>query len=393
MRLLLISLLFTTGTWAQSLALVHARIYTDPGSAAIPDGTVVVRDGWISAVGTAAQITVPANTPTIDCRGLTVVAGLWNNDIHLTEPKWRDARSQPAARLAAELAAMFTRHGFTSVFDTGSLTDNTLALRERIRKGEVAGPMILTTGIGLAPVGGTPADLQPQRLPEANSADQARAFVDEHFLEGTDGIKIFTGSSISKDQTATMPEAIVEAVTTEAHRYGLPVLAHASGEAALREAIQGGVDILLDAPEIPAAVSQETLAGMKARDMALIPTLTLFRGSPNLPAILEQVKNYADLGGDILFGTGAGHLKLGEPRDGYELLAKAGLNFRQILASLTITPARRFGYADRKGKVSQGLEADLTVLEGDPATSIEAWSAIRYCIRLGKILYAAPAGP
>ena len=45
-----------------------------------------------------------------------------------------------------QLEEMFTRHGFTTGFETASFAENTRALRGRIESGEVRGPRILTAG-------------------------------------------------------------------------------------------------------------------------------------------------------------------------------------------------------------------------------------------------------
>ena len=68
-------------------------------------------------------------------------------------------------------------------------------------------------------------------------------------------------------------------------------------------------------------------------------------------------------------------------------MARAGMSFKQILASLTTAPAKRFGVSDRKGRVVRGMDADLVVLDGDPAKDITALSRVRLVIRAGKIVY------
>ena len=343
MRPLLLLTLFATALCAQDVALVHARIYTNPDAAPIADGTIIVRDGWIAAVGPSSEIKLPENVRAIDCSGLTAMAGFWNSHVHFTEDKWRDARSAPTARLTAQLVEMLVSHGFTSAFDTGSDTVNTIALRERIRMAEVPGPLILTAGTPLAPENGTPYYVKPVRLPELKTPDEARQFVRERLNQGADAIKVFSGSWISKEKTVTMPVEIVSAVTDEAHRYALPVFAHPSDSAGVRSAVEGHVDILAHSEEVPGVIEPAIMARMKEQNMALIPTLKLFSKDDTLPNILRQVKNYADVGGDILFGTDAGYITDYDPTAEYELMAKAGLSFPQILASLTTAPSARFG--------------------------------------------------
>jgi imidazolonepropionase-like amidohydrolase len=65
------------------------------------------------------------------------------------------------------------------------------------------------------------------------------------------------------------------------------------------------------------------------------------------------------------------------------------MTYRQILASLTTNPARKFGYSDRKGRIAKGMQADLVVLGADPAQDVTAFSKVRYTIRSGKVIYTS----
>lgn len=68
-------------------------------------------------------------------------------------------------------------------------------------------------------------------------------------------------------------------------------------------------------------------------------------------------------------------------------MARAGMTFQQILASLTTNPATRFGYASHSGRIAKGMAADLVVLDGDPAKDVTAFAKIHQVIRNGKVTY------
>jgi imidazolonepropionase-like amidohydrolase len=87
----------------------------------------------------------------VDCSGLTITAGLWNSHVHFTERKWANVSAIPPEELAGQLRSMLTRYGFTSVFDTGSMLENTRRLHDRIESGEISGPRIRSTGEILVP--------------------------------------------------------------------------------------------------------------------------------------------------------------------------------------------------------------------------------------------------
>jgi imidazolonepropionase-like amidohydrolase len=68
-------------------------------------------------------------------------------------------------------------------------------------------------------------------------------------------------------------------------------------------------------------------------------------------------------------------------------MADAGMTFRDILASLTTTPAGRFGDSDRLGRIADGFEADLVILRDDPAKNVRAFDSVQYTLRSGKFIY------
>jgi imidazolonepropionase-like amidohydrolase len=68
-------------------------------------------------------------------------------------------------------------------------------------------------------------------------------------------------------------------------------------------------------------------------------------------------------------------------------MSQAGMNYKQILASLTTNPARKFGDSDRTGRIAKDMKADLVILSADPAQDVTAFSKVRFIIRNGKVLY------
>jgi len=65
------------------------------------------------------------------------------------------------------------------------------------------------------------------------------------------------------------------------------------------------------------------------------------------------------------------------------------LSERQVLASLTTNPARYFKLA-KKGKVEQGFDADLVVLDGDPTAEVRNLAKVAFTIRAGQVIYRKP---
>lgn len=67
---------------------------------------------------------------------------------------------------------------------------------------------------------------------------------------------------------------------------------------------------------------------------------------------------------------------------------RAGLAPVDALRAATSVPARRFGLTDR-GRIAQGLRADLVLVDGDPTTTIADTLNIRHIWRRSTHLYAA----
>lgn len=374
-------------------AITHARIYTAPNVAPLLDGAVLIRRAAIIAVGQTRDFDLSSEAQVIDATGLTVTAGFQNNHVHFTGPQWRGARTQPAEELEQHLSEMLSRFGFTTVVDLASDLSNTTDLRQRIGSGDVAGPHILTVGWALYPPDGVPfyvrldtASEELARLKNPRTPDEAVRDVMDNLRGGADAIKIFTGSIVSRTEIRPMPGDIATAAAEETHRHGKWILAHATNVEGLEIALAARADILAHALERTDRLTSNHIARMLRARMGLIPTLNLFKEHGNLAAILKSVGDYARGGGEILFGTDVGNLPGYDPTDEYRLMLRAGLDYRQILASLTTAPAQRFGLRNR-GRIAPGAYADLVLLSGDPAVNVDAFAAVRYTLRMGKIIY------
>lgn len=373
-------------------ALIGARVYPSPLEKPIDNAIVLVRNGKIVAVGVKEKMKIPRNTTRIDCAGLTLVAGFWNSHVHFTEDKWTDAASMPSSRLTQQLQEMLTMYGFTTVFDTGSYWEITKALRQRITSGAAEGPRIFSTGEILFPKGSSRG-----KMPEVENAQQGVEVARKQFDAGVDAIKVYAQAFWNLN--LKMPLEAMKAITAEAHTHGKLVLVHPSNIYGLEAAIDSGVDVLVHTTPQTGQWSEALLAKMKRGNIALIPTLKLWRievqkeGGPPAAAQgfqdkgVSQLRAYFQAGGQILFGTDIGYITDYDPTEEYQQMERAGMQFQDILASLTTSPAERFGESKRTGRIAPGMDADIVILAADPAKDIKALSNVRYTLRQGKILY------
>lgn len=388
---------------ATALALVGGTIQISPTEEPIRDGVVLVQQGMISAVGSRASFELPEGIDTLDCSGATITAGFWNSHVHFFERKWANAAAIPAAELGRQLQDMLTRYGFTSAFDLSSLWENTRRIRDRIDSGEVPGPRIRSTGEGLVPPGAVPSEqvlgvmgVMGIPLPEITEAAHAAAASRKLLDAGVDGLKLFASSP----RGPPLAEGAIQAAANEAHRSGKPVFVHPNSGADVLVALREGADVIAHTTPRSGTWDETILAAVKERRPCLTPTLSLWKyflrhdrvstQEHLVSTAVDQLRAWLAVGGMVLFGTDLGAVDP-DPGEEYTLMAEAGMSFRQILASLTTTPAERFGDSSRLGRIARGLQADLVVLNGDPGEDIRALAAARYTLRAGQIVYPASA--
>lgn len=408
LTLLLTWALFACGiSRAQDLALVGAKIYPSPAGPAIEGGTVLVQGRRIAAVGPSTTIQIPKNATVLDCRGMVVTAGFWNSHVHILLPGLLQAEKLSSQQITKQLDEMLTRWGFTTVFDIASVLKNTELIRQRIESGEVKEPRILTVGEPFWTKGGTPVypkdflEANHISIPDVESSAQGVARARQQIHDGADGIKIFSGS-IERGGILLMPLDVAKAIVAEAHHEGKPVFAHPSNGKGIEIAVQSGVDVLAHPSTDGNPFTPELIQRMKTAHMALIPTLTLLdvegKKGNMTPADIEkwinmavqEVKAYSDAGGQILFGTDVGYIDQFDTTEEFTLMSRAGMDFRQILASLTTNPAGRFGSATHTGRIAKGMDGDLVALRADPSVDAAAFAKVKYTIRGGRVIHSGP---
>jgi imidazolonepropionase-like amidohydrolase len=380
------------------LAIEHARIYISPTDPPIDDGTVLIRDGLIAAVG--KQVDVPAGATVLPCKHCVVTAGFWNAHVHFTEPKWSLAEWKSAATLNTQLADMFLSRGFTTVIDVGSNPADTFSIRRRIERGQLIGPYIYSSGPPLYPPHGVPFYLKETApkwivalMPQPATPEAARRTVRLGLGSGADLTKLFTGSWVERGQVLPMPLDIAKAAVEESHLNGKLVFAHPSNLAGVRVAILSGVDVLAHAADDTEGVDQALLASAVGKNMAMIPTLKMFSTTVTkdphyMDPICAEVRQFHELGGQLIFGTDVGYMTDYSTEGEFVELGKSGLDWKDALAMLTTNPSARMGVSEVKGTVTPGKLGDLTILSADPADGLTNFSKVQMVVRSGRVVYS-----
>jgi imidazolonepropionase-like amidohydrolase len=254
-------------------ALVGGRLIDGYGGRPIDNSVVLLAGDRIQAVGRVGELAVPEGAEVISTEGMSVLPGLWDMHVHLMivghadYDHWdRTYPSQFRGTIMPAAARQLLLAGVTSARDLGAPLDDILAVRDAVRKGEIPGPTLYVSGPFLqhAPYPGTEAYRWG-----IHGAEDARAKVRKLAAAKVDVIKL-----IDQDQM-TMDE--VRAVVDEAHKQGLPVVAHAHRPEEIRRGIAAGVDCfehtgLGSAPEYPADVFD--LMKSRANTLYWTPTIS-----------------------------------------------------------------------------------------------------------------------
>ncbi len=121
-------------------ALTGMRLITMRGKEVVPQGTIVVEQGAIAAIGASSKVKVPSGCKSFDMKGKTALPGFVDTHAHLhykTLPIYAQNHWEHYVNLA---------YGVTTVFDPSAPTEFVFAIGERIRAGLTAGPRVYSTG-------------------------------------------------------------------------------------------------------------------------------------------------------------------------------------------------------------------------------------------------------
>ncbi len=364
---------------APSHLLLHIGMLIDGrGGAPVEDAAMVIRDGVITFVGRRADAPQEEGALVIDATGLTALPGLIDGHNGL------DCRLSTVPALRGYL-----QHGVTTVVAyQGNLggVNRGVALRDAIDAGQLPGCARLVVGHVVNAththnVGYT-----------ADGPWEVRRAVREMVAAGADFIKAsatgaFWPDGMGIDRLNYTP-AELEALVSEAHAWQIPVVLHAHTEPGIRRSIEAGADAVVHA----SFISRASLETMAERKTCLIPTLRvtsernihLPSNAPGMkramaaaaPWVRNAVGEANRLGVPLVMGShGPGSApawqRLGET-SGFELaeMVACGLTPLEAIGSATLAGARAYRMDHRVGSLEVGKEADLILMDGNPAEKI-----------------------
>jgi hypothetical protein len=198
-------------------------------------------------------------------------------------------------------------------------------------------PEVSTSGGLLCAPGGYPSRsgwAPPAAALAVADRDDACTTLDRLQDRGASVAKI----TLNSDVGPVWDDDLLSAVVEEAHRRGLPVVAHAQGVGQTRRAARAGVDALAHTP-FSERLDDDLLSDV-ARHMTWISTLDIHgygaRGAA-FETALDNLTRFHAQGGRVLYGTDLGNGPLPVGLNGREVaaLAEAGLGLDAILHALT----------------------------------------------------------
>lgn len=382
---------------SEKLAITNITAFTEPYTPPIEHATILISNGKFKRIGLTDQVKIPKGYTIIDGSGKYATAGFWNSHVHFMEPKWNDVRSIARDSLAVYLQEMFTAKGFTYVYDLAQLDiKNFNALRDIIRTERLKSPIILSVGVPITSA--SPFYISPLKLPELKTTKEVRKHIRTQISNGASGIKLWTASPTG-DSINYLDTLLIAKAASMTRRKRMPLFAHPSNLRGVEIAVEHGVSVLAHVAADDRKVWDDTLVKkMVAHNVALIPTLKLHfwdlrsvglstDNNPLTVTAIRQLETFHKGGGLVIFGTDVGYMDDYDIEEELVQMQNAGMGFDQILAALTSNPAHKFNLSKKTGTISIGKNADLVILNKNPALAIQHLTTVYMTILNGIIIF------
>jgi len=353
--------------------ILHGTLIDGTGADPVSDSAVVVRSGRIEAVGKTGDVAAPPEAEVIDATGATVMPGIIEAHAHVGGAP----SDQKTLRLSLQ-------RGITTVCSV-SANLRGIELRKGIASASVRGCARMIAGCVVSPTHGH------VKFRTADGPWEVRKAVREMVQAGADFIKTAaSGGFWAADETCSSPNYTLEelqALTDEAHAWGVPVVVHCHTQPGLGNCITAGTDQIHHG----AFIDEAAVRGIKDAGLFYVPTLAV-TCQRNIIALADQpwqtkemieaqpghragVRLAHELG--VKLGVGTDYpgthktWKIGD-RTMYELqeLVGCGLSPMDAIVAATRTNADAYRKLDELGTLEPGKRADVLVVGADPLADI-----------------------
>lgn len=373
-----------------SQLLTNLSIWTgeELGHSTQHDAIRILDDGTLSLTQSED---VHASDQVKDCQGLVAIPGLIDAHVHLgLDPSVTDPFAHGRVPKDQQLEAMRQRTrdmlqaGVTTARDLGGGAWLELKVRDEIASGHHLGTRLLCAGQPLTSPGGHCHFWGG----EAGTLEEAIAVLDRQHAKGVDLIKIMaTGGSItpnSRPGDAQFDQRIMNHVVNHARDLGYEIAAHCHGVDGIGHAASAGVTTIEHCSWVgpngwgkhyDPAIAQ-TIA---RKGIWVSPTVNLnwkrhLSNPPGLEAIQSRFRKMKSAGCKLIASTDAGipnvfHADFAKTLPIFSAIAE--LTPVETLMAATAHAAEALGVSERVGRLSNGLIADLVLVEQDPLLSLD----------------------
>ena len=414
-----------------------ARLIDGASERPVENGAVLVEGSLIRKVGRAQDVAAPpgASVEEHDYPTGTLLPGLIDVHCHFNYfgdgTHTDDVMEIPDDILLMRSMVTARRHlesGVTTARENGAKHDTSFSLREGIRLGLTRGPRLLVCGNPITITGGH----MWQMGSEADGVDGVRAEVRRLLKRGADWIKVPVTGGSTRSSFPYRPSYTLEelrAICDEAHNFGKLVGAHSRLTDTIVRSLDAGVDMIIHGgfqeqdetwkfrPEVAERIVREgktintTLHISRARHRMLSEIaertgesavvvyggerLELEKADRDFETRMGQVRQLRELGVPLIPGSDAGFGWYPFGGFGYELecLVLGGFTPMRAILAATREASEAIGVSDLVGTLKEGKEADLLVVDGNPADDIKAIRNVLAVFQGGSQVVASPTHP
>jgi imidazolonepropionase-like amidohydrolase len=364
---------------AQTVAITGGKVYPVSGPV-IENGTVLIRDGKIVAVGT--NVTVPNDATRIDAAGKWVTPGLINAFTGLGVSEIGQVQATVDRRARGD-------SGIAAAFPVWEGINPASTMFPPARNEGVTSVVVVPTG-GLIAGQAALIDLVPGSL--SDMIDKAPVAMVAQFGDPRAG-----GSGARGEQYVRIKELLEDARTYSRRRADFEraqtrsFAARRADLEALVPVVEGRLPLLVaadQASDIDAVLRLAREESIKVMIAGGAESWTVAErlASANVPVFVGSMNNipsFASLGVRqetpsllhkagarvVLIGNGSGDDEVFNVRNiKYDagVAVAYGLTWDDALRAVTLTPAEVLGVANRIGSLQPGRDANLVVWSGDP---------------------------
>lgn len=347
----------------------------------------------------------------IDGDGKTLMPGLIDSHIHIQGMNSRSDEDSDRF-LAEKIPEIFSEgvfsYGVTTIKDMCAPRHFAYKLRDMINKGKITGPELIIVGPNFTTPEGHPANtlgcdnpwMRREMAIEISTKEDVTNGIAELKKAGVDFLKItyqggdylYFGKNVPLKK---LDKELMQQIISEGKKNGLNTTAHVFYKEDVRDLLEAGIygiehGILDEA----LTADDDILKLWKNSGARFVPTVNAmtYENDPNrLINSIHNLKLIYDAGIPIAMGTDT-MLEAGTEESvqhELEYYVEAGLTPMQAIELATKNAAEHLGISDRKGLVKEGMEADLILLEKDPAKDISNIRFINKVFAKGKTVYSS----